>query len=243
MTAEPPGADVDVARTLLALRRYVAAPLPGTALRLCGFVHSGRGRVRLYLSERADAAGPAATAVDLPTRLPGGTPRPPWWYVGLLRELALLLGGSGGASPPGAPADPFCGRALDAGPLLAAGLLPDEAGADGDDALDYVIADLVGDPLWSEARATVAPELYTVTGFVRPAPGAVRVYLGHDGRTIGVDLATSGADGTPRIPGWWAAAKLVAILNPMDAPTLEARRATDRPDPYCEAVYDLTTWA
>lgn len=238
MTAEPPGADVDVARTLLALRRYVAAPLPGTALRLCGFVHPGRGRVRLYLAERADAEGPAVTAVDVPTRLPGGTPRPPWWYVGLLRELAPLLGGSADA-----PADPFCGRAVDAGPLLAAGLLPDEAGADGDDALDYVIADLVGDPLWAEARATVAPELYTLTGFVRSAPGAVRVYLGHDGRVIGVDLATCGGDGTPRMPGWWASAKLLAILNPGDAATLEAHRAADRPDPYCEAVYDLTAWA
>ncbi|AUY49358.1 hypothetical protein [Streptomyces sp. CB01881] len=238
-----PAADAGLLRTLLALRRYVAAPLPGTALRVCGFVRPEAGRVRVYLVGGA-ADGPGATAVDLPVRTPDGRSQPPWWYVGALCELALLLGESHRLLP-AAPTDPFCRRAVDAVPLLAAGLLAQEVRADVDDALDYVIADLGGDPLWHGARASVAPDLYTLTGFVRRAPGVARVHLDHGGRRIGVDLATSAGDGRPWVPGWWVSAKLTAVLGPRDAATLAAHRDRSRSaaDPSCEAVYDLTTWA
>lgn len=56
-----------------------------------------------------------------------------------------------------------------------------------DDGIDY----LLGDPLWHDATPSAAPGLYVLTGFDHHAPGVVRVYLDHEGRTIGIDLPLS----------------------------------------------------
>ncbi|MET9606719.1 hypothetical protein ABZZ17_16830 [Streptomyces sp. NPDC006512] len=124
---------------------------------------------------------------------------------------------------------------------LVGSVVPEAAEVTLDDGIDYLIADLVGDAFWHDATPSAAPELYALTGFDHH-PGAVRIYLDHEGRTIGVDLPLSD-NGTLRPVRWWASTKFIALLYPDEPTPLAAHETHDTHDPRCEAVYDLTGWA
>ncbi|MCB5163932.1 hypothetical protein LG634_03655 [Streptomyces bambusae] len=217
---------------LLALRRFVGVPLPGTGWRVRGFL-PGAGVVRVRLG---DGAG-RKVEVELPYR-PGVAPASlgSWWYVGALRGAAQWVAEGGAAGVVGADE------------LAAAGVLPEAVEVTADDGLDYVVADLVGDPYWHAPAGTVAPDLYRLTGFDLRERGVVRLYLDLPDRgTVGIDVATAepaGADGAEpgalRPVGWWASTKIIALLNAPES--LEALRVAAT-DPHCDAVYDATAWA
>ncbi|MFG2616992.1 hypothetical protein ACGFXC_05160 [Streptomyces sp. NPDC048507] len=97
----------------------------------------------------------------------------------------------------------------------AAWLTPATLPPTADDGIDYLIADLAGDPLWQNAMPSIAPALYILAGFDHHHPDTVRVYLDHDDRTIGIDLAVRDTTGAPRTVGWWAYTKLAALLRPV----------------------------
>ncbi|WP_405861923.1 hypothetical protein OG361_40845 [Streptomyces sp. NBC_00090] len=219
--------DRDTTDILLALRRFIAAPIPGTAWRLRTFLpEPGLIRVRL------EDATTRSVQIELPHRA-GEVPAThgSWWYVGALRRAARW-------------ADDTQADVLTAEDLAMAGVLPDEVEVTEDDGLDYVVADLVGDPYWHEPPAGAAPDLYRLAGFDARDHGVVRLYLALPDRgTIGIDVATTDSEsGAARPVGWWASTKLIALLNP-DAPeSLADLRAPDADDPYCDAVYDATAW-
>ncbi|MEU8619435.1 hypothetical protein [Streptomyces sp. NPDC048623] len=214
---------------LLALRRFVAAPVPGTAWRLRAFL-PGSGLIRVRLEDDASRA----VLIELPHH-PGAAPASlgSWWYVGALRDAARWA------------ADNTEAGVLDLDALTAAGVLPDAVEVTADDGLDYVVADLVGDPYWHAPAATVAPDLYHLVGFDTRHHGVVRLYCALPERgVIGIDVGTTDPEsGAFRPVGWWAATKLIALLNPEAPESLEALRVPEAEDPHCNAVYDATAWA
>jgi hypothetical protein len=161
----------------------------------------------------------------------------PWWYVGAVRQVATWI--SEQKSPEDIPED---GGAVDADYLFAHGIVGDQTEVSPDDALDFVVADMAGDPLWNNGEASVEPDVYVLVGFRRLDADRVRIYLRHGERITGIDLATVDREsGHPRVPGWWASTKVVAILR--DAETLAVHASPTAEDPYCDRVHDLTTWA
>ncbi|MEU2251262.1 hypothetical protein [Streptomyces sp. NPDC019224] len=217
----------DTAEILLALRRYVPAPIPGTAWQLRAVLPEA-GLIRFRLKDGTSRS----IQIELPHR-PGAAPASygSWWYVGALRRAVHWADSSG--------ADVLTLEALD-----AAGVLPDAVEVTEDDGLDYVVADLAGDPYWHEPTAGVAPELYRLIGFDTRDRGVVRLYLELPGReTAGIDVDTiASRSGELRPVGWWASTKLIALLNP-DAPeNLADLRVPGVDDPYCDVVYDATAW-
>ncbi|AJF67733.1 hypothetical protein [Streptomyces vietnamensis] len=219
----------DAGEILLALRRFIAAPILGTAWRLRAFLPAS-GLIRVRLEDDT----PRTVLIELPHR-PGAAPASlgSWWYVGALRDAARWA------------ADSTEADVLDLDTLTAAGVLPDAVEVTLDDALDYVVADLVGDPYWHDYAATVAPDLYRLVGFDTRDRGVVRLYLALPERgTIGIDVGTTDSEsGESRPVGWWASTKLIALLNP-DAPeSLEALRVPGVLDSHCDGVYDATAWA
>ncbi|MFJ8016983.1 hypothetical protein [Streptomyces sp. NPDC096339] len=216
--------------TLLVLRRFIGVPLPATDWRVRAMVRPDADRIRIRL---ADTAG-RAVLVDLPTG--HGREHGTWWYAGALRHTAAWLT-ENPMPPAGEQGLPY----VDVAPLIGS-VVPDGGEVTLDDAIDYLIADLSGDPLWKGEPPSVAPDLYVLAGFDHRRPGIVRVYLDHQNRTIGIDLPIAN-DGTPRPVQWWASAKLIALLHPEEPTTLAAHRVHGAPDPLCEAVYDLTRWA
>ncbi|MEU8437269.1 hypothetical protein AB0F18_31105 [Streptomyces sp. NPDC029216] len=216
---------------LLVLRRFIGVPLPATDWRIRAMTRPDGERIRVRLG---DTAG-RSVLVDLPTSR--GRERGTWWYVGALRHTAVGL--ATGTVPVEAvqQGDPY----VDVAELVGS-VVPEAAEVTLDDGIDYLIADLAGDPLWHAATPSVAPELYVLTGFDHHAPGVVRVYLDHEGRTIAVDLPLSD-DGALRPVQWWVSAKLVALLHPEEPTTLAVHQNHSAQDPLCEAVYDLTDWA
>ncbi|MER5502596.1 hypothetical protein ABT096_36140 [Streptomyces sp. NPDC002561] len=84
-----------------------------------------------------------------------------------------------------------------------------------DDGLDYVVADLVGDPYGHAPAAAVAPDLYHLVGFDTRHHGVVRLYCALPERGfIGIDVGTTDPEsGTFRPVGWWASTKLIALLT------------------------------
>lgn len=220
---------------LLVLRRYIAAPVPGTALRLCGLFAPDEHRLRLRLTD--DSA--AIVALDLPTA--PAREHGVRWYATALRHAAGWMTERGMPRAGSGSEERVDGAAL----MSEQGALPHEPEDTTEDALDYLIGDLVGDPLWHAQTASAEPQLYTLLGFDTQAGGVVRLYLRHhDGRTVGVDVSTrSRRTRAPRGAGlWWPATKITAVLNPDDHTTLAAHHLGDVHDPRCEAVYDLTRW-
>jgi hypothetical protein len=227
--------DDHLSGALLVLRRYIAAPVPGTALRLCGLFAMDEHRLRLRLTD--DSAG--TVALDLPTAL--AEEHGVRWYATALRHAAGWMTEQGMPRAGSGPEERIDGTAL----LDEQDVLPHEPEDTTEDTLDYLIGDLIGDPLWHARTASTEPQLYTLLGFDTRAGGVVRLYLRHhDGRVIGVDVSTrSRRTDVPRGTGlWWPAAKLIAVLNPGDHATLAAHRVRGAHDPHCEAVYDLTRW-
>lgn len=216
---------------LLVLRRFIGVPLPATDWRIRALMRPDGERIRVRL---ADTAG-QNVLVDLPISF--GRERGSWWYVGALRHTAGGLAAGTVSVTAERQGIPY----VDVAELVGS-LVPAAAEVTLDDGIDYLIADLVGDPLWHDAMPSAAPELYVLTGFDHHHPDVVRIYLDHEGRTIGVDLPLSD-DGTLRPVQWWASAKLIALLHPEEPTTLAAHQAHDAHDPLCEAVYDLTDWA
>ncbi|MEV7617563.1 hypothetical protein [Streptomyces sp. NPDC089799] len=216
---------------LLMLRRFIGVPLPGTDWRIRAMVRPGADRIRVRLA----GTGDQAVAVDLPTRY--GREHGTWWYVGALRHTAVWLTGQ---TIPSSPAGGF--PHVDVADLVGT-VVPEGTEVTLDDGIDYLIADLAGDPLWQNALPSVDAELYVLAGFDHHRPDTVRVYLAHEDRIIGVDLAVRYDTGAPRTVGWWASTKLIALLRPEEPTTLAAHRVPDARDPLCEAVYDLTNWA
>ncbi|MEU4065900.1 hypothetical protein AB0F25_26365 [Streptomyces wedmorensis] len=213
---------------LLALRRFVAAPIPGTAWRLRAFLPAS-GVIRVRLEDDTSRT----VLIELPHR-PGAAPASlgSWWYVGALRDAARWAVDS-------TEVDVF-----DLDTLTAAGVLPDGVEVTVDDGLDYVVADLVGDPYWHASQATVAPDLYHLVGFDTRHHGVVRLYCALPERgVIGIDVGTTDPEsGAMRPVGWWASTKLIALLNPEAPESLEALRVPAAEDPHCDAVYDATVW-
>ncbi|MFF5634920.1 hypothetical protein [Streptomyces sp. NPDC012825] len=172
--------------------------------------------------------------IELPHR-PGAAPTSlgSWWYVGALRDAARWA------------ADNATTDVLTLAGLTATGVLPDEVEITWDDGLDYVVADLVGDPYWHDPAATVAPDLYHLVGFDTRDRGVVRLYLALPARgTIGMDVATADPKSRKSRPvGWWASTKLIALLNPDASESLEALRVPGAVGPHCGGVYDATARA
>ncbi|MEU0271885.1 hypothetical protein [Streptomyces sp. NPDC006307] len=223
-------------RVLLTLRRFIGVPLPGTDYYLHAAYPAGEASYRVHLV----SASSDSLVVVLPRTSPGGEEIGTWWYTGALRATARLAQ-RGGLS--GFPYEH--GHAvIDVEDLVVRGEVSQDIEVTASDALDYVVGDLVGDPLWHGAAASAAPDLYRLVGFDLRTPAVVRVYLARGDRVIGVDLAVRDDEsGQPRMVGWWASAKVIAILNP-DAPeTLAAHRVHVMRDPVCEEIYDLTRWA
>ncbi len=218
-----------VTEILLALRRFIAAPVPGTAWRLRAFLPAS-GFIRVRLEDDTSRT----VLIELPHR-PGAAPTSlgSWWYVGALRDAARWA------------ADNTTTDVFTLDRLTAAGVLPDEVEITWDDGLDYVVADLVGDPYWHDPAATVAPDLYHLVGFDTRGRGVVRLYLALPERgTIGIDVATADPESRESRPvGWWASTKLIALLNPDASESLEALRIPGAIDPHCGGVYDATAWA
>ncbi|MEV5383625.1 hypothetical protein [Streptomyces sp. NPDC052721] len=228
--------DIHTTDVLLALRRFIGVPVPDTRLRLRGFVRSGDIlRLRLADPERRQLV------LTLPVLQPNeAVPMPTWWYVGALRHAARWAETTGRLSPEGHEAQVFDGETL-----IAEGVIPAATETTADDSLDYVIGDLLADPAW-HSKHSPAPELYQLIGFDLMTEDRIRVYLEipYSGRTIGVDLAVVDDEaGEPRSTGWWASAKLNAILTPDEPTTLAAHQVPDAYDPNCDTVYDLTRWA
>ncbi|WP_329404887.1 hypothetical protein [Streptomyces melanogenes] len=223
-------------RVLLTLRRFIGVPLPATDYSIHAAYQTNGNRYRVRLASPTSAS----INVDLPRHGADGEQIGTWWYVGALRQTARMA--SVGTLP--FVRDDHGHRVVEAADLVAVGKLSVEGELTEQDALDYVIGDLTGDPLWHEAAASAAPDLYRLVGFDLRTRAVVRVYLLCDYGTIGVDLALYDADtGRARNVGWWAATKLIAILNPDDGETLAAHRVYVTTDPVCDAVYDLTNWA
>lgn len=223
-------------RVLLTLRRFIGAPLPGTDYYINAAHPVGGNHYRVRLA--SSTSGPLT--MDLPQRWADGEQIGTWWYVGALRRTAQMA--SDGSLPD--IRDDSGQRVVDVGHLVEAGKLSKDSAVTGQDSLDYVIADLAGDPLWHDAAASIDTDLYCLTGFDLRTPSVLRVYLLYCRGTIGVDLALHDADtGRHRNVGWWASAKLIAILNPDDHETLAVHRVHVVVDPACDAVYDLTRWA
>ncbi|WP_030559241.1 hypothetical protein [Streptomyces aureocirculatus] len=224
------------ARVLLTLRRFIGTPLPGTDYYIRAAHRTGSDRFRVHLA--SSTVDPLL--VDLPERWPDGQQIGDWWYVGALRHVAqraLAEDLSHTRSDEGL-------RVVDIAGLEAAGLLTRKSEVTAQDALDYVIADLVGDLLWHGAAASAAPGLYHLVGFNLRTPAVLRVYPTCDYGTVGVDVALYDDDTRQlRNVGWWASAKLMAVLNPDDRETLPAHRVDEAADPLCDAVYDLPGWA
>ncbi|QCX81758.1 hypothetical protein C9F11_40890 [Streptomyces sp. YIM 121038] len=228
--------DVFPSRVLLTLRRFIGTPLPGTDYCVQAAHRSGNDHCRVRLASPTSGSFLA----DLPERWPDGQQIGDWWYVGALRHAAQSARDQG--LPPVRDDEDL--PVVDLADVESAGLLARDIEVTAQDALDYVIADLVGDPLWHDAAASAAPDLYRLVGFDLRTPAVLRVYLWCDYGTIGVDLAVYDDDARrPRSVGWWASTKLIAILNPDDRETLPAHRADGVTDPLCDAVYDLTEWA
>ncbi|MFF4580520.1 hypothetical protein ACFY15_19335 [Streptomyces sp. NPDC001373] len=216
---------------LLVLRRFVGVPVPATDWRIRALVRPDGERIRVRL---ADTAG-RNVLVDLPTSF--GRERGSWWYVGALRRTAGGLAGGTVSVAAERQGIPY----VDVAELVGS-VVPEAAEITLDDGIDYLVADLAGDPLWHGATPSAAPELYVLAGFDHHHPGVVRVYLDHEGRTIGVDLPLTDHGTLPPVQ-WWASTKLIALLHPEEPATLAAHRTHDALDPFCEAVYDLTNWA
>ncbi|MEE4545669.1 hypothetical protein V2S66_27340 [Streptomyces sp. V4-01] len=216
-------------RVLLALRRFVAAPIPPSRLRVRGVLPAPESHVRVMLH------GQGNITVDLPIWRPDRSDRyAPMWYVSALRELADAVQ-SGRMENPGT--EPVKGDAL-----IAQGVIGAEIATTEDEAVDFIVGDLAGDPLWHDAAGSIEPDVYTLAGFQQIDEKVVRVYVHHAGRVIGLDLAAQNRKATgPRSPGWWASTKIVAILR--DEATLAAHRSTGTDDPFCDALFDLTRWA
>ncbi|MFD3870299.1 hypothetical protein [Streptomyces sp. NPDC058623] len=225
------GMDDHFAHALLTLRRFIGVPLPATDWRIRAVLRPDPDRIRVRL---VDSLGRAVT-VDLPTR--HGREQGTWWYAGALRHTATWLT-QDTMPPPGEDGLPY----LDVSTLLGT-VVSEPAETTLDDGIDYLIADLAGDPLWQGAQPSIDPALYVLAGFDHHHPDTVRVYLDHDARTIGIDLSVRSETGAPRTVGWWAATKLIALLRPEDIATLAAHRVHGVTDPLCDAVYDLTNWA
>jgi len=221
---------------LLVLRRFVAVPIDGTdyCVQAAYRWDAGGYRVRLV------SPSAASFVVDLPNRWPDGQRVADWWYVGAVRHVAQRAWSDGLTTTRPDESLPVA----DAAALAAEGRLSPEIEVTPQDALDYVVADFVGDPLWHDAPASAAPDLYRLVGFDLRTPAVLRLYLECGYGTIGVDLAVFDEDAQPpRSVGWWASTKLIAILNPDDHETLPAHRVEGAKDPLCDAVYDLTRWA
>lgn len=226
--------DKHFARVLLALRRFIGVPLPGTPYRIRGLIRTENERIRVKLGSEENAE--EFISLDLPVYQPGSDEQfGMWWYVSALRRFALHACDTSQENP--------AGTVIDGARLLASGVLLPHGEVSPDDSVDYIIADLVGDPLWYEAEASAYPELFELTGFDLRSRDTLRVYLLYKGRTIGVDFATVDSEsGASRSVNWWAATKLVSAINPEDS-TLLAHEVHGAEDPYCQAVYDLTNWA
>ncbi|MFI1768993.1 hypothetical protein ACH41H_44145 [Streptomyces sp. NPDC020800] len=227
--------DMHTIDVLLALRRFIGVPVPDTRLRLRGFVRSGDG-LRLRL---ADPEGRQLTLVLPVRRSNEAVPIATWWYVGAVRHAARWAEINGRLSREGHQA------VIDGETLIADGVIPAAAETTADDSLDYVIGDLLADPAW-HSQHSPAPELYQLIGFDLMTEDRVRLYLElpYTPRTVGVDLAVVDEEtGRPRSTGWWASAKLNAILTPDEPATLAAHLVLDAHDPNCDTVYNLTRWA
>lgn len=139
---------------LLVLRRYIAAPVPGTALRLCGLFAPDEHRLRLRLTD--DSA--AIVALDLPTA--PAREHGVRWYATALRHAAGWMTERGMPRAGSGSEERVDGAAL----MSGQGALPHEPEDTTEDALDYLIGDLVGDPLWHAQTASAEPRLYTLLG-------------------------------------------------------------------------------
>ncbi|MFF5454777.1 hypothetical protein ACFY40_26635 [Streptomyces sp. NPDC012950] len=214
---------------LLALRRLVAAPVPGAFWRLRAFLPVSE-LIRVRLEDDVSRA----VLIELPHR-PGVAPTSLgfWWYVGGLRGAARWV------------ADNTEAGALDLGTFTAAGVLPAVVEVTTDDGLDYVVADLFGDPYWHAPAATVAPDLYHLVGFDTRHHGVARLYCALPERGfIEIDVGTTDPEsGAFRPVGWRASTKLIALLNREASESLDALRVPEAEDPYCNAVYDATSWS
>lgn len=216
-------------RVLLALRRFVAAPIPPSQLRVRGVLPDPEAHVRVILR------GHEEITIDFPIWLPDHSERyAPMWYVSALRELAEAVE-SGRIND-------FQGVSIKAETLMEQGIINPQITTSDDDAMDFIVGDLAGDPLWHDAAGSIEADVYTLAGFQQMDEKVVRVYVHSAGRVIGLDLAVQNRKGTgPRSPGWWASTKVVAILR--DEATLAAHRITGSDDAFCDALFDLTRWA
>lgn len=163
-------------RSCWPLRWLAAAPVPGASWRLRAFLPAS-GLIRVRLEDDVFRA----VLIELPRR-PGVAPTSLgfWWYVGALRGAARWV------------ADNTEAGALDLDTFTAAGVLPDVVEITADDGLDYVVADLVGDPYRHAPAATVAPDLYHIVGFDTRHHGVVRLYCALPERGfIGIDVGTT----------------------------------------------------
>ncbi|URM89105.1 hypothetical protein LUW75_02740 [Streptomyces sp. MRC013] len=228
-------------RVLLALRRFIGVPLSGTAWYVYGAHPLGDPVFRVRLNGPGHPAEPVGSLlVDLPLPASTAEDRGWWWYVGALRRITRLL--SGTESPLAYGDDGVA--VVDAAAVLGKEGFPDEPEVTLEDGADYVVGDLCGDALWHGTPASAAPGLYRMVGFDLRTSDTLRVYLSHQNRVIGVDLAVrDGGTGRPRIVGWWASAKLTALLRPDDPASPAVHKVPGTGDPVREAVYDLTRWA
>ncbi|MFD4828997.1 hypothetical protein ACFWPV_03925 [Streptomyces uncialis] len=228
-------------RVMLALRRFIGVPLPGTAWYIHGAHPLGDTVFRVRLHSPGHPAEPAGSLlVDFPLPASAAEDRGWWWHVGALRRITRLIPET--RIPLAYGEDGVA--VVDAAAVLEEERFPDEPEVTLEDGVDYVIGDLCGDTLWHEAPASAVPDLYRMVGFDLLTSSTLRVYLSHHSRVIGVDLAVRDSEtGRLRNVGWWASAKLMTLLRPDDPDSLAVHQVPDTEDPACEAVYDLTRWA
>ncbi|MFI9616532.1 hypothetical protein ACIHCM_33455 [Streptomyces sp. NPDC052023] len=148
-------------RVLLALRRFIGVPLPGTAWYLYGAHPLGNTVFRVWLNGPGHPAERAGSLlVDLPLPASASEERGWWWYVGALRRITRLISETGSALAYG---DDGVVVVVDVGAVLEQETFPDEPEVTLEDGVDYLIGDLGGDALWHETPASAS----AATGLAR----------------------------------------------------------------------------
>ncbi|GGZ39158.1 hypothetical protein GCM10010387_36570 [Streptomyces inusitatus] len=203
-------------------RTFIGVPLSGMAWYIHGAHPLGDTAFRVRLHSPGHPAEPAdSLLVGLPLPASAAEDRGWWWYVGALRRITCLISKT---RIPLAYGDDGV-AVVDAAAVLEQESFPDEPEATVEDGVDYVIGDLRGDALWHEAPASAVPGLYRIVGFDLRTSDTLCVYPSHQNRVIGIDLAVRDSEtGRPRTVGWWASAKLMALLRPEDPESLAVHK-------------------
>lgn len=213
--AADPGADLRFRRLMLGLRRFLTGPRDGPRLR--GLVRRDAGLTRAFL----ELASPHQTvfAVDLD----GADALAP--VLTVLREVATkpylprIL--------PPAPPDEFATLAVNASAYLS--WIGHRAVLTEDDLVDAVLSESVGDCAWRPGEPLDGDAVRGVVGYIRTAPGRLRLYVARGDTTIGLDLPLADPAEHPGPARAWLAGY-----------DRDPTGALPRGDSYCDHLVDLT---